>query len=112
MALLDRIEGPEDIRRLSRSELHELVVEARDRHVDVISKIGGHFGASLGVAELTVALHYVFDTPHDRLVLDVGHQGYPHKILTGRREGFERIGQVGGIAKFLRRSESEYDHFG
>jgi 1-deoxy-D-xylulose-5-phosphate synthase len=109
---LDRIEGPEDIRRLSRAELHELVVEARDRHVDVISKIGGHFGASLGVAELTVALHYVFDTPTDKLVWDTGHQGYIHKLLTGRNERLPTIRQKDGLAPFLRRDESEFDHFG
>ena len=112
MALLDRIEGPEDIRRLSRSELHELVAESRDRHVDVISKIGGHFGASLGVVELTVALHYVFDTPTDKLVWDTGHQGYIHKLLTGRNERLPTIRQKDGLAPFLRRDESEFDHFG
>lgn len=112
MALLDRLHGPADIRQLSRQELHELVKEARDRHIDVISKIGGHFGASLGVAELTVALHYVFDTPTDKLVWDTGHQGYIHKILTGRNEELPTIRQQGGLAPFLRRDESEYDHFG
>ena len=112
MALMDRIEGPEDIRRLSRDELHELVREVRERHVDVISRIGGHFGASLGVAELTVALHYVFDTPRDKLVWDTGHQGYIHKILTGRNDRLATIRQKDGLAPFLRRDESEFDHFG
>ncbi|SVC81532.1 uncharacterized protein METZ01_LOCUS334386, partial [marine metagenome] len=84
MTLLDKITGPEDIRSLTRPALHQLVTDVRERHVDVVSKTGGHFGASLGVAELTVALHYVFDTPTDKLVWDTGHQGYIHKILTGR----------------------------
>ena len=112
MSILDRIDGPEDVRALSREELHELVVEARERHVDVISKVGGHFGASLGVAELTVALHYTFETPRDKLVWDTGHQGYIHKILTGRNERLSTIRKKDGLAPFLRRDESEYDHFG
>ena len=112
MSILDRIDGPEDVRGLSREELHELVVEARERHVDVISKVGGHFGASLGVAELTVALHYTFETPRDKLIWDTGHQGYIHKILTGRNERLLTIRQKDGLAPFLRRGESEYDHFG
>ncbi len=112
MSLLDQIDGPEDVRGLSREELHELVVEARERHVDVTSKVGGHFGASLGVAELTVALHYTFETPRDKLIWDTGHQGYIHKILTGRNERLSTIRQKDGLAPFLRRDESEYDHFG
>ena len=112
MSILDRIDGPEDVRGLSREELHELVVEARERHVDVISKVGGHFGASLGVAELTVALHYTFETPRDKLIWDTGHQGYIHKILTGRNERLSTIRKKDGLAPFLRRDESEYDHFG
>ena len=112
MSILDRIDGPEDVRGLSREELHELVVEARERHVDVISKVGGHFGASLGVAELTVALHYTFETPRDKLIWDTGHQGYIHKILTGRNERLPTIRKKDGLAPFLRRDESEYDHFG
>ena len=112
MSLLDQIDGPEDVRGLSREELHELVVEARERHVDVTSKVGGHFGASLGVAELTVALHYTFETPRDKLIWDTGHQGYVHKILTGRNERLSTIRQKDGLAPFLRRDESEYDHFG
>ena len=112
MTLLDRIRDPGDIRRLSKAELHELVSDARDRHIDVISKIGGHFGASLGVAELTVALHYAFDTPRDKLIWDTGHQGYIHKILTGRNERLPTIRTKDGLAPFLRRDESEYDHFG
>ena len=112
MSILDQIDGPEDVRGLSREELHELVVEARERHVDVISKVGGHFGASLGVAELTVALHYTFETPRDKLIWDTGHQGYIHKILTGRNERLLTIRKKDGLAPFLRRDESEYDHFG
>ena len=112
MSLLDQIDGPEDVRGLSREELHELVVEVRERHVDVTSKVGGHFGASLGVAELTVALHYTFETPRDKLIWDTGHQGYIHKILTGRNERLSTIRQKDGLAPFLRRDESEYDHFG
>ena len=112
MSILDRIDGPEDVRGLSREELHELVLEARERHVDVISKVGGHFGASLGVVELTVALHYTFETPRDKLIWDTGHQGYIHKILTGRNERLATIRKKDGLAPFLRRDESEYDHFG
>ena len=112
MTLLDRVHSPEDVRQLSREELRELVEDVRDRHIDVISKIGGHFGASLGVAELTVALHYAFDTPRDRLVWDTGHQGYIHKILTGRNDRFPTIRQKDGLAPFLSRKESDYDHFG
>jgi 1-deoxy-D-xylulose-5-phosphate synthase len=112
VSLLDQIDGPEDVRGLSREELHELVVEARERHVDVTSKVGGHFGASLGVVELTVALHYIFETPRDKLIWDTGHQGYIHKILTGRNERLSTIRQKDGLAPFLRRDESEYDHFG
>jgi 1-deoxy-D-xylulose-5-phosphate synthase len=103
---------PRDVRGLSRKELHQLVDDVRERHIDVVSKIGGHFAASLGVAELTVALHYVFDTPRDRLVWDTGHQAYIHKILTGRNDRFSSIRQKDGLAPFLRREESEYDTFG
>ena len=112
MSILDQIDGPEDVRGLSREELHELVVEARERHVDVISRVGGHVGASLGVVDLTVALHYAFDTPRDKLIWDTGHQGYIHKILTGRNDRLSTIRKKDGLAPFLRRDESEYDHFG
>ena len=112
MSILDQISGPEDVRGLSREELHELVVAARERHLDVISEVGGHFGASLGVAELTVALHYTFETPRDKLIWDTGHQGYIHKILTGRNERLSTIRKKDGLAPFLRRDESVYDHFG
>ena len=112
MALLDRIQSPADLKQLSPSELAALAEEARARHIDVVSKKGGHFGASLGVVELTVALHYVYDTPHDKLVWDTGHQAYIHKMLTGRNDRFETIRTAGGLAPFLRRDESEYDTFG
>jgi 1-deoxy-D-xylulose-5-phosphate synthase len=112
VALLDRIQTPKDIKGFSRQELRDLVKEVRERHIDVVSKIGGHFGASLGVAELTVALHYVFDTPRDKIVWDTGHQAYIHKILTGRNDRLPSIRQKGGLAPFCRRDESEYDAFG
>ena len=112
MRLLDRVKYPEDIRRLGRDELNQLVDEVRARHIDVVSQKGGHFGASLGVAELTVALHYVYDTPRDQIVWDTGHQAYIHKMLTGRNEELPTIRTQGGLAPFLRRDESEYDAFG
>jgi 1-deoxy-D-xylulose-5-phosphate synthase len=112
VSVLDRVTSPADIRGLSRSELDVLVSEVRERHIDVVSRIGGHFGASLGVAELTVALHCVFETPRDKLVWDTGHQTYIHKILTGRNERFPTIRKYGGLAPFLSRFESEYDTFG
>jgi 1-deoxy-D-xylulose-5-phosphate synthase len=109
---LDGINSPADLKKLNLTELKVLVDEIRDYLIDTISKIGGHLGASLGVAELTVALHYVFDTPTDKIIWDVGHQGYIHKIITGRREKLKSIRQKGGISGFLKRSESEYDAFG
>ncbi|MGH2575349.1 MAG: 1-deoxy-D-xylulose-5-phosphate synthase, partial [Ignavibacteria bacterium] len=109
---LDTINSPADLKKLNLSDLRSLVGELRDYLIDTISKVGGHLGASLGVAELTVALHYVFDTPSDRLVWDVGHQAYIHKIITGRREQLITIKQKGGISGFLKRTESEYDVFG
>ncbi|MFI5256784.1 MAG: 1-deoxy-D-xylulose-5-phosphate synthase [Gemmatimonadales bacterium] len=112
MSLLDRIESPADIRALSRDELRVLADELRARMVDVCSRTGGHIGAGLGVVELTIALHYVFQTPNDLLVWDVGHQGYPHKLLTGRNTRIETLRQEGGISGFLKRSESPYDTFG
>jgi 1-deoxy-D-xylulose-5-phosphate synthase len=110
--LLDRIHSPADLRALPREELSQITTDLRAEIVERVSRTGGHLASSLGAVELLVALHAVFETPRDRLVLDVGHQGYAHKMLTGRREGFERIGKEGGIGKFLRRSESAYDHFG
>src|SRR6266705_11756 len=110
--LLDAVKTPSDLRRLPERELRQVADELRAETINAVSVTGGHLGAGLGVVELTVALHYVFDTPHDRLVWDVGHQAYPHKILTGRREGMAKLRQWGGIAGFPRRVESEYDTFG
>ena len=109
---LNSVNTPEDLKKLNLTELKVLVDEIREFLVDTISKIGGHLGASLGVAELTVALHYVFNTPDDKLIWDVGHQGYIHKILTGRKDQLKTIRQYGCISGFLKRSESEYDVFG
>lgn len=110
--LLDKAVTPDGLRRLGEAELEALADELRLELLYTVGQTGGHFGAGLGVIELTVALHYVFDTPDDRLVWDVGHQAYPHKILTGRREHMSTLRQKGGVAAFPRRSESEYDTFG
>ena len=110
--LLDRIESPADLRGLSDSDLKQLAAELRFETVNLVSQTGGHLGASLGVIELTVALHAVFDTPRDRLIWDVSHQAYPHKILTGRRAGMPTLRQSGGLSGFTRRVESPYDPFG
>ncbi len=110
--LLAKIETPEDLRRLPEKALPRLCEELREYIIDVVSVKGGHFGANLGSVELTVAAHYVFDTPHDRLVWDVGHQAYGHKVLTGRRDRFPTIRQYGGLSGFPKRGESEYDTFG
>jgi 1-deoxy-D-xylulose-5-phosphate synthase len=110
--LLDGIEVPGDLRGLPEVDLRGLADELRAELIDAVSVTGGHLGAGLGVVELTVALHYVFDTPRDRLVWDVGHQAYPHKILTGRRDRIRTLRQGGGLSGFTRRSESEYDAFG
>ncbi|MGD9740439.1 MAG: 1-deoxy-D-xylulose-5-phosphate synthase [Bauldia sp.] len=110
--VLDRVSTPGDLRGLSERELHDLAEELRAETIDVVSRTGGHLGPALGVIELTVALHYVFDTPHDRLIWDVGHQAYPHKILTGRRDRIRTLRQAGGLSGFTKRSESEYDPFG
>ncbi|MDC0160051.1 1-deoxy-D-xylulose-5-phosphate synthase [Gemmatimonadales bacterium] len=112
MSLLDQIKYPADLRSLGKERLHEVVEAVRDRHIDVVAEKGGHFGASLGVAELTVALHYAYDTPRDQLVWDTGHQAYIHKILTGRNEALPTIRTRHGLAPFCRREESEYDAFG
>src|SRR5207237_3742989 len=109
--LLDHINSPADLRKLDRSQLPQLAQEIRDRIIEVVSKIGGHFGGNLGIVELTLALHYVFDTPRDQLVLDTGHQSYPHKLITGRRDRFHTIRQHDGISGFCKREESEYDVF-
>ena len=110
--LLDRAETPTGLRRLAESELETLADELRQELLYRVGQTGGHFGSGLGVIELTIALHYVFDTPDDRLVWDVGHQAYPHKILTGRRQRMSTLRQKDGLAAFPRRSESEYDTFG
>ncbi|MBL8782081.1 MAG: 1-deoxy-D-xylulose-5-phosphate synthase [Alphaproteobacteria bacterium] len=110
--LLDKIKSPADMRDLSRDELKQLANELRTETIDAVSVTGGHLGAGLGVIELTVALHHVFQTPHDRLIWDVGHQAYPHKILTGRRDRIRTLRMGGGLSGFTRRSESEYDPFG
>ena len=109
---LPNIKGPEDIRSLSENELHELCEELRAHTIDTITEIGGHLAPTLGVIELTVALHYVYNTPEDKLIWDVGHQGYAHKLLTGRFEEFPTIRQFKGLSGFLKRSESEYDVIG
>jgi 1-deoxy-D-xylulose-5-phosphate synthase len=110
--LLDSIKLPADLRRLPQESLRQLADELRAETVDAVSVTGGHLGAGLGVIELTVALHYVFDTPKDKLVWDVGHQAYPHKILTSRRERIRTLRQPGGLSGFTKRAESEYDPFG
>jgi 1-deoxy-D-xylulose-5-phosphate synthase len=110
--LLDQVNTPEDLRRLPESELRQFADELRAETISAVSVTGGHLGAGLGVIELTVALHYVFDTPRDRLIFDVGHQAYPHKILTGRRGRIRTLRQGGGLSGFTKRSESEYDPFG
>jgi len=110
--LLSTIESPADVRRLSRSQLPQLADEVRAHILNSVSKTGGHLSSNLGTVEMTVALHYVYDTPRDRLVWDVGHQTYPHKILTGRRDAMATLRQQGGISGFPRRDESEYDTFG
>ena len=110
--LLDHVDSPADLRKLPRTQLRQLADEVRQKVLDTVSQTGGHLGSNLGTVELTVALHYVFDTPRDRLVWDVGHQTYPHKILTGRRDQMGSLRQLGGIAGFPRRDESEYDTFG
>jgi 1-deoxy-D-xylulose-5-phosphate synthase len=111
-ALLARIDSPADLRKLSRDQLGMLARELRDYVLQSVSRTGGHLSSNLGTVELTIALHYVFNTPHDRLVWDVGHQTYPHKILTGRRDRMDTLRQLGGISGFPRRDESEYDTFG
>jgi 1-deoxy-D-xylulose-5-phosphate synthase len=112
VSLLDEIKYPADLRALPKEELVSVVQAVRERHIDVVSRKGGHFGASLGVAELTVALHYAFETPRDQLVWDTGHQAYIHKILTGRNQELPTIRTRGGLAPFCRRDESEFDAFG
>src|SRR5262245_18836494 len=110
--LLDRVRMPQDLRRLPEKDLRQLCDELRQETIDAVSVTGGHLGAGLGVVELTVALHWIFDTPNDRLIWDVGHQAYPHKILTGRRDRIRTLRQGGGLSGCTRRAESPYDTFG
>lgn len=109
---LQNIDSPTDLRKISQNELPTVCNEVREFMIDTITRTGGHFGAGLGIVELTVAMHYVFNTPEDKLIFDVGHQGYPHKIITGRRDKLQTIRQKDGLSGFLKPSESEYDAFG
>src|SRR5579884_3576966 len=110
--LLDTIRTPADTRGLTIPQLRQLADELRAETIDAVSQTGGHLGAGLGVVELTVAIHHVYDTPNDILIWDVGHQAYPHKILTGRRDRIRTLRQGGGLSGFTKRAESEYDPFG
>src|SRR5207344_1473527 len=110
--ILDSINSPADLRRINARNLQQVANELRAETINAVAVTGGHLGASLGVIELTVALHYIFDTPHDKLIWDVGHQAYPHKILTGRRDRIRTLRTGGGLSGFTKRSESEYDPFG
>ena len=110
--LLDKISSPSDLKGLSVAELKQVADELRHETIDAVSTTGGHLGSALGVVELTVALHSVFDTPDDKLVWDVGHQCYPHKIITGRRDRIRTLRQGQGLSGFTKRTESEYDPFG
>ena len=109
---LNNINFPSDLRKLKKDELKYVAKELREELIDAVSETGGHLGAGLGVVELTVALHYIFDTPNDKLIWDVGHQAYPHKILTGRKDKIRTLRQGNGLSGFTKRSESEYDPFG
>src|SRR5574340_360827 len=111
-SLLNTINSPEDLRKLDRGQLPQLASELREFLVESVSKTGGHLSSNLGTVELAIALHYIYNTPEDKLVWDVGHQTYPHKILTGRREAMARLRMMGGISGFPRRNESKYDTFG
>ena len=112
MKLLDQISFPSDLRKLPQSDLKQISDELRQATIDAVSKTGGHLGAGLGVVEITVALHWVFNTPFDKIIWDVGHQAYPHKILTGRKDRITTLRQPNGLSGFTKRSESEYDPFG
>ena len=109
---LDKVNFPSDIKNFSNAELKILSDEVRTEMIDAVSETGGHLGAGLGVVELTVALHYIFDAPNDKIVWDVGHQSYPHKILTGRKDKIRTLRKGEGLSGFTKRSESEYDPFG
>src|SRR5689334_20836772 len=110
--LLDSVREPHQLRALDKRQLRQFADELRTEMIDVVSVTGGHLGAGLGVVELTTALHYVFDTPNDKIIWDVGHQAYPHKIVTGRRDRMRTLRQGGGLSGFTKRAESEYDPFG
>src|SRR5690349_5580108 len=111
-SILDSIKSPADLRRINARHLQQVADELRAETINAVAVTGGHLGASLGVIELTVALHYIFDTPNDKLIWDVGHQAYPHKILTGRRDRIRTLRTGGGLSGFTKRAESEYDCFG
>src|SRR3569832_1016378 len=111
-SILQTLRTTADLRRVEPGRLKEIADELRAETINAVAVTGGHLGASLGVIELTVALHYVFDTPHDKLIWDVGHQAYPHKILSGRRDRIRTLRQGGGLSGFTKRAESEYDPFG
>ena len=107
---LNKIKIPADLRgKFTPDDLEQVCTELRQFIVDVVSEKGGHFGASLGVVELTIAMHYVFNMPDDKIIFDTGHQGYPHKLLTGRKEKFSSLNEINGMSRFLSREESEYD---
>src|SRR6056300_795244 len=110
--LLDQINYPADLKHLQKEQLTQLAKELRAETISAVSVTGGHLGAGLGVVELTIAIHYLFDTPNDRLIWDVGHQAFPHKILTGRRDQIRTLRQPGGLSGFTKRDESPYDPFG
>jgi len=110
--IIKQINFPADLRKFKKNDLKQISNELRDELIDIVSETGGHLGAGLGVVELTVALHYVFDTPKDKLVWDVSHQCYPHKIITGRRDRIKTLRKGGGLSGFTKRTESEYDPFG
>ena len=110
--LLEHINSPQDLKQLSEQQLSQLAEEVRDFIISTLSKTGGHLASNLGVVELTIALHYIFDTPQDKIIWDVGHQAYAHKILTGRREQFHTIRQNGGLSGYCKRDESPFDVFG
>ena len=109
---LDKIKSPKDLDELNDEQLKDLASELRYDVIETVSKTGGHLGASLGVIELTIALHKIFDTPKDKIIWDVGHQSYPHKILTGRRDQMSTLRKKDGLSGFTKRDESKYDHFG
>ena len=111
MSLLEGIESPSDLKKLPRRKLPELAAEIRRIIVEVVSQNGGHLASSLGAVELAIAIHYVFDTPEDKVIWDVGHQAYAHKLITGRRDRFHTLRQLGGLSGFTKRSESAYDNF-